>query len=501
MINLTGTLEFQLLILAILLLLSIFVSKISDRAGLPALLLFLALGMLAGSEGPGGIYFDNAVVAQGIGVICLAIILFSGGLDTDWTSIRPVLGAGIIMALLGTLLTALIVGAAAYYLLDLTLLEGLLLGSIVSSTDAAAVFSILRSRGVSLKGRLRPLLELESGSNDPMAVFLTVAMIQLLTNPNLTPLQLIPFFIRQMGIGAIVGLGIGWLSVRLINRIKLFYDGLYPVLVLALALLTYGLAGYLQGSGFLAVYLAGLVLGNSEFIHRRSMLRFFDGLAWLMQITLFLTLGLLVFPSHLLAITQEGLLIAAILMFVARPLSVFVGLLPVRLQLNEKLLVAWVGLRGAAPIVLATFPLLAGISQSSTLFNLVFFVVLTSVLLQGPSIPLVARWLRVDAPLKPKRGDPIEPGHAEGFHGQLRELIIPAGSRFSGKRIVDLGLPPRLLVTLVDRNGDFLIASGGTELHAGDRLLVISDEESFAKVEEQANRVVSTEVGTDVRHG
>jgi potassium/hydrogen antiporter len=479
---LSGSIEIQLLILAVLLLLSILASKVSDRVGVPALLLFLAIGMLAGSDGPGGIYFDNALLAQGVGVVALVIILYSGGLDTNWESIRPVLKAGFALALLGVLVTALIVGIAAHFLLDFTLLEGLLLGAIVSSTDAAAVFSILRARGVSLRGRLQPLLELESGSNDPMAVFLTIAIIQLLLNPDLQPIQLLPDFFIQMGIGALIGVVVGRLSLYLINRIQLGFEGLYPVLALTIALLTYGLAGSLGGSGFLAVYLAGLILGNQEFIHRRSLLRFYDGLAWLMQIAMFLTLGLLVFPSRLPTVVVPGTLIAAILIFVARPLGVFASLILTRMGIHEKAFIAWVGLRGAAPIVLATFPLLAGISRSDTLFNLVFFVVLTSVLLQGPSIPLVARWLRVAGPSKSDRSDPIEPGPAGGFHRQLRELSIQPGSPFEGKRIVELNLPEEFLVVLIDRNEDFVVPSGGSEIRSGDRLLVISDEVAFQRV-------------------
>jgi cell volume regulation protein A len=285
-----------------------------------------------------------------------------------------------------------------------------------------------------------------------------------------------------MGIGALVGIAVGRLSFHLINRIQLGFDGLYPVLALTIALLTYGLAGSLGGSGFLAVYLAGLILGNQEFIHRRSLLRFFDGMAWLMQITMFLTLGLLVFPSQLPAVAVPGTLIALILMFVARPLGVLFSLSLTRLGIHEKALIAWVGLRGAAPIVLATFPLLAGISRSDTLFNLVFFVVLTSVLLQGPSIPLVARWLGVAGPVKSGRSDPIEPGPAGGFHRQLRELIVLPGSPFEGKRIVELGLPEEFLVVLIDRDEDFVVPSGGSEIQSGDRLLVISGEDAFQQV-------------------
>lgn len=479
------SIELTLLVLAILLLVSILASKVSDRVGIPALLLFLAVGMLAGSDLIGGIYFDNAFLAQGIGVIALAIILFSGGLDTEWQSLRPVLPAGISLAILGVLITALVVGTAAYFLLEVSLLEGMLLGAIVSSTDAAAVFSVLRSRGVSLKGQLRPLLELESGSNDPMAVFLTISMIELLTNPELSPLQLIPMFFIQMGIGAVAGYGMGRLAQRLINRINLGYEGLYPVLTLSIALLTYGLASVLGGSGFLAVYLAGLTLEKGELLHRRSLLSFFDGMSWLMQIAMFLTLGLLVFPSQLPAVVVPGLLIAAVLIFIARPLSVFLSTLFIRLSLAEKTFVAWVGLRGAAPIVLATFPLLAGISQANTLFNMVFFVVLTSVLVQGPSIPLVARWLGVDAPAATRRGYPIEANPAGGFRRRLRELPVPPKSKMVGKRIVELGLPAEFLVILIDRDNSFIIPSGGTAIRAGDKLLVISGDEAFDQVQQQ----------------
>jgi cell volume regulation protein A len=477
------SIEFALLILAVLILLSILASKISDRVGVPALLLFLAIGMLAGSDGLGGIYFDNVALAQYIGVIALALILFSGGLDTDLESIRPVLRAGLSLSIICGPITALLVGVAAYYLLEFSLLEGLLLGAIVCSTDAAAVFSILRTRGVSLKGGLKPLLELESGSNDPIAVILTVSLVTLLTQPDYSPLQMFGSLVRQLAIGTLVGFGVGRLSVFLINRIKLFYDGLYPVVTLAIVFLTYGLAGYLGGSGFLAVYLAGLILGNAEFIHRRSILRFFDGLAWLMQIAMFLTLGLLVFPSQLPAVALDGLLIAAILMFIARPLGVYISLLFSRFRFAEKTFVAWVGLRGAAPIVLATFPLLAGVENANGLFNLVFFVVLTSVLLQGPSIPFVARALSVDAPPLPRQIFPLEPNPVEGFRSQLKEMAIPAGSPFEGKAIVELGLPEKFLIILIARENDFLIPSGATILQPGDTLLVISDRDDFQSVE------------------
>lgn len=474
--------EYGLIAAAGLLLVSVLVSKISDRFGVPALLLFLGLGMLAGSDGPGGIYFDNPAIAQFIGVIALVLILFSGGLDTEINQVRAVLKEGVLLSTLGVLITALITGWVCIALLDLPPLVGLLMGAIVSSTDAAAVFSVLRSKGISLKGHLKPLLELESGSNDPMAIFLTVGLIQLIQFPQRSPLNLIGLFFLQMLVGAVIGVLMGRLTVWLINHIRLGYEGLYPVLSLALVFLTFGLTSILGGSGFLAVYLTGIVLGNREFIHRRSLLRFHDGLAWLMQITMFLTLGLLVFPSRLVPVAGSGLLIAAALMLIARPVSIFITLPGRRFNIREKLFLSWVGLRGAVPIILATFPLLAQIPQADMMFNVVFFVVLTSVLLQGTTIAPLARWLKLDAPVTPKRIYPIEYTPVGGFKSELKELAVPPHSPMVGKAIVELGLPDDFLVVLIARQNDFVMPSGGTIIEAGDTLLALADAKTFDEV-------------------
>lgn len=474
--------EYGLIAAAGLLLISVLVSKISDRFGVPALLLFLGLGMLAGSDGPGGIYFDNPAIAQFIGVIALVLILFSGGLDTEINQVRAVLKEGVLLSTLGVLITALITGWVCIALLDLPPLVGLLMGAIVSSTDAAAVFSVLRSKGISLKGHLKPLLELESGSNDPMAIFLTVGLIQLIQYPQRSPLNLIGLFFLQMLVGAVIGVLMGRLTVWLINHIRLGYEGLYPVLSLALVFLTFGLTTILGGSGFLAVYLTGIVLGNREFIHRRSLLRFHDGLAWLMQITMFLTLGLLVFPSRLVPVAGSGLLIAAALMLIARPVSIFITLPGRRFNIREKLFLSWVGLRGAVPIILATFPLLAQIPQADMMFNVVFFVVLTSVLLQGTTIAPLARWLKLDAPVTPKRIYPIEYTPVGGFKSELKELAVPPHSPMVGKAIVELGLPDDFLVVLIARQNDFVMPSGGTIIEAGDTLLALADAKTFDEV-------------------
>jgi cell volume regulation protein A len=474
--------EYILLVSSILLLLSILGSKASGWLGIPALLLFLLIGMLAGSEGPGGIYFDNPWLAQATGTVALIFILFSGGLDTEWSLVRPVLGKGILLSTIGVFFTAMLIGGFAAAFLGFTLLEGLLLGAIVSSTDAAATFAVLKSRSVRLKGQLEPLLELESGSNDPMAVLLTVGLVSFLVNPATSVMDLVLMFIQQMVVGAVLGYGLGRVMTVVINRLRLSAEGLYPVLTLALVLLIYGATSALGGNGFLAVYLAGLVLGNSDFIHKRSLMRFHDGLAWLMQIAMFLTLGLQVFPSRLLPVLGMGLLASAFLMFVARPVSVLVTLSLTRMNLREKLMVAWVGLRGAVPIILATFPLLAGLPQAGMIFDLVFFIVLTSVLLQGTSLPVVARWLRVDTILPPKTQYPLEYVPAENLDSDLAEVEVPPGAEVVGRQIVDLHLPQTALVVLISRDDGFVLPRGGTILETGDRLLVLADKEGLAQV-------------------
>jgi potassium/hydrogen antiporter len=477
--------ENLLLIASVLLLLSIIASKASGRLGVPALLLFLIIGMLAGSEGPGGIYFDDPWLAQLVGVIALAFILFDGGLSTEWKVVRPVFRGGLALSSIGVLVSAIAVGVLAYTLLNFSLIEGLLLGAIVSSTDAAAVFSILRSRDVRLKGRLEPLLEFESGSNDPMAVFLTIGFTSLLVNPSGSLVDLLPLFFKQMTLGLVLGYGLGKGMVFIVNRIKLGYEGLYPVLTITLVLLAYGATASLGGNGFLAVYLAGLVMRHTDFLHRRTVMRFHDGQAWLMQIAMFLTLGLLVFPSQLLPIIGAGLLVSAFLILVARPASVFLSLLFFNMSLKEKIMVSWVGLRGAAPIILATFPLVERAPQANTIFNLVFFIVLTSVLLQGMFIMPVARWLKVDDVVSSRTFKfPLEFIDSTEFDNQLIEISLDSTSAIAGKRIIDLHLPDSALVVLIGRGDRFIVPSGETALESGDRLMILTDMESLDRTKE-----------------
>src|SRR5690606_9512130 len=323
-------LEILLLIASILILISVTISKFSDKAGIPALLLFLAVGMVAGSEGVGGITFNDISLAQNIGVIALIFILFAGGLDTNWVEVKPVIKPAGSLATLGVFLTAIIVGLFVSYIFNVSFLWGLLIGSIISSTDAAAVFSVIRSRSISLKGDLKPLLEFESASNDPMAVFLTIGTIQLLMNPESEVIDAVYLFILQMGIGLVMGLVLGKLMVKLINRMNFANEGIYTVFALTMCILTFSLTAVIGGSGFLAIYIAGLIIGNSSFIHKKGTIRFFEGLAVLSQIAMFVTLGLLVFPSQIIEIIIPGLLVCGFFFFVARPASVFLSLIFLR---------------------------------------------------------------------------------------------------------------------------------------------------------------------------
>lgn len=381
-----------------LIILSILTIKLSNRFGIPSLVLFLAIGMLAGSDGLGGLTFDNPSLVRSLGITALVLILFSGGLDTEWSAVRPIVWQGLSLSTIGVLITALLIGVFVAWVQGFSFLEGLLLGAIVSSTDAAAVFMVLRARKTKIPRRLIQLLEFESGSNDPMAVVLTIALIRLLTEPATSFVELVVFFLMQMGVGTVIGIAMGEIMRRSFNALDLELEGIYPVLSVALALLTYGLTDYLDGSGFLAVYLAGLVMQRKPFTHQQSVLRFHDGLAWLMQVTMFLALGLQVFPARLLPIAGVGLLVSLFLIFVARPASVHVALAFAPMSFREQTLVAWAGLRGAVPIILATFPLVAGIDKADTIFHLVFFIALTSVVMQGTAIPLLTRLLKIGGP-------------------------------------------------------------------------------------------------------
>ena len=469
------SIENILLIGSLLLLISIIAGKTSYKFGVPTLILFLAVGMLAGSEGIGGIRFDNPEVARFIGVISLCFILFSGGLDTNWSTIKPCFWKGFSLSTLGVLLTAVSLGTFVWLITDFTLYEGLLLGAIVSSTDAAAVFSILRSKNLALKSTLRSTLEFESGSNDPMAYVLTIAFLGLVVNQDMGLVSVFPLFLKQMSIGALAGYLFGRLSKFMINEIRLDFEGLYPVLVISLMFMTFSATDFLNGNGFLAVYICAVYLGNHDLIQKKAIMKVFDGLAWLFQIVLFVTLGLLVFPSQIIPVLGIGMLISGFLIFIARPVSVLLSLSFFRMNFRNRLYISWVGLRGAVPIVFATYPLLAGIEKADMIFNIVFFVSLTSVLIQGTTLPVVAKWLHVALPEHVKRRVPTDIYLSDQAKTSMVEVTIPEGGYAVDKKILDLHFPPMAIIAMIKRGEEFITPHGSTQIKAGDKLTVLSD--------------------------
>lgn len=472
-------------IVAALLFVGVLASKASSRLGVPALLIFLAVGMLAGSEGPGGIAFDSNQYAMLIGSIALALILYDGGLRTDLSVMdRRVIFDGVTLATVGVVATAAVVGLAAVYGLGLDWSTGLLVGAIISSTDAAAVFSVLRSRSIGVSKEMRSLLEFESGSNDPTAVFLTTTLIALSQAQGMSTLAMVALFAYKLAGGAVLGFLLGRALVWGINKVSLEYEGLYPVMSLAAAGVIFGLGELIQTSGFMAVYVAGLAMANQIFIHRNSIMRFHDGLAWLMQITMFLMLGLFVTPSDLPEAAGAGALIAIVLMVVARPISVFLSLIPSKLSLKEKTFVSWVGLRGAAPIVLATFALVADVPRAQWVFNLVFFTVIMSVLIQAPTISKAAAWLGVKAPLEPDVLSPLELNTAEDLGVKIKRLVVPDNATCVGGPLYEIGGPSKPLVVMLRRGGRIFVPTGSTVLDEGDELFCLGAPESIAEMRE-----------------
>lgn len=462
-----------ILLAAVLILFGIFSSKLSARLGLPVLVLFLLIGMLAGEAGIGGIAFDSPVTAHALGTLALAMILFDGGLQTPMSSIRLVWKPASLLATWGVLVTAAITGLAAAYILDLPLLEGLLLGAIVGSTDAAAVFSLLRNAGIHINQRLKSTLEIESASNDPMAIFLTVGLLEVLVNDMEPGIGLLQLFVVQMGVGAVVGVATGWVAVRVLNRIHLVASGLYPVMVAALGLLAFGIAANLGGSGFLAIFITGVIIGNNRFAFQRSTFLFHDGLAWLSQITMFVMLGLLVNPESLLDVWLEGLLIAAVLVLLARPLAVVPILKLFGFNAREITLVSWVGLRGSVPIILAIFPLIFGLPGAELIFDVVFFVVLISATVQGSTLPYIARKLGLTEKPPATPAATLEITSLGDVDAEIVEYTLGKNPRAAGRLLSQMALPDRTVVAMITRGSKVIPPRGSTQLLAGDHLFVV----------------------------
>lgn len=455
----------------LLLAISTLSSRVSRRVGVPVFLLFLVLGMLAGSEGVGGIHFDDFDLSFRIGSVALALILFDGGLNTPYSAFRSAFSPAVVLATVGVAGTALLVALVGYYL-GLDLLVALLLGAIVSSTDAAAVFSTLRASGMRLKKRVATTLELESGLNDPVAVILTITLtFSLLGSTSLSGWTLVSIVV-QLVIGGIVGSAIGWLGLTLVGRMTLLAGGLYPVLTLAFAFLAFGLATVLNGSGFLAVYLAGLIIGNNRFPYRSGVLHFHDAIAWLSQVSMFLLLGLLVFPSQLLEVALMGVIFSAALVFFARPLIVFLCLVPFGFAPREVLYVSWVGLRGAIPIILATFPVLAGVDGAEQLFNTVFIIVVMTALIPGATVGWVTRQLNLGSQEPEAPRAMIDINAIKPLSGDVLSYYIASGSAVCGASVGEIPLPDDTTILLIMRDDDLIAPKNDIALKEGDHVYI-----------------------------
>ena len=486
-----------ILVAGLLLTAGLAASLMAGRLRLPGLVLFLGIGMLIGTDALGWLDFSDYHLAETIGVIALALILFEGGLAAGWDDIRPVLRPALSLAIVGTLVTAAIGGVAAMVLLDLSLKEGLLLGSIIASTDGAAIFAVLRSS--SLKKRLSRTLEGESGFNDPVAVLLVLGFIDWIQLPDYGLLDMLWLFVKQLGIGAIVGLGVGWLAVQAFRRAQLDTPGLYPVASLAAAALAFGAAASIDGSGFLAVYLAGLALGSANIPAKQTITTFHVGLAWVAQLTMFLALGLLIFPSDVLDVIVEGTLLALVVAFIARPIATFVATAFENFTLAERIVLGWAGLRGAVPIVLALFPVNAEIVGSVDFLNEVFFAVLLSTLLQGSTFEPLARrlGLTTDEPALPS---PIaETGTIRRLGAEVVEYPVRDDDAIVGLRTRELELPREALVNVIVRDGEALLPRGSTRIASGDRLHLLVRQEAAPEVRDLLSRWRRGPIGPDVK--
>jgi len=478
--------ENYLLISAILLFFSLIAGKTSYKFGVPTLIFFLIVGILAGEEGvfgANGIKFHNVRTAQFIGMVALNFILFSGGLSTDWNETKVVFWQGLSLSTLGVLLTALFTGFFWYLATGWGLMESFLLGSIVSSTDSAAVFSVLRSKSLGLENNLKPMLEFESGSNDPMAYFLTISCIGILTTKYSGLLDMLPFFFIQLIIGIGFGYFFGRLARYIINHIRLEYDGLYFVLMIAIMFFSFSFANLIKGNGFLSVYITGLTLGNLNYVQKNNILKVFDGMAWLMQIIMFLTLGLLVVPSQIVPLILMGLVISVFMILFSRPAAVFISLIFFKIRkmaIRERLFISWVGLKGAVPIVFATYPLIANLERGQDIFNIVFFISTLSLIIQGTTIPFFARLFSVDKPIEDTASG-IFDRFIDDETSDSREIRIKKSSPALDKLLFEIDFPNKCRIALISRHNKFVIPDGQTRLEENDIVFLFAENKEDMK--------------------
>jgi len=466
----------RILIVGALLSAGLLASLLASRVRVPGLVLFLGVGMAVGTDGAGWIDFDDYALARTVGIVALALILFEGGLAAGFPEIRPVLGPSLTLAVLGTFLTAIVTGLAAGWLFDFDTTEGLLVGAIVAGTDGAAIFALLR--GSTLRRRLARTLEGESGLNDPIAILLVLGFIEKLIHPDFGWPEFLWLFVRQIAIGGAVGLAVGYLFTFALREARLATAGLYPVATLAAVALAFGAADTIHGSGFLAVYITGLMLGSAAIPAKQTIATFHEGMAWVAQLSMFLVLGLLVFPSDLAGVALEGTVLAFVLVLLARPLATVLCTAPFGYTMREQAVLGWAGLRGAVPVVLATFPVIEGIPRSHEFFNIVFFVVLLSTILQGTTFEPLAKRLGVttDDPALPR---PLaESGTIRRLGAEVLEFPVVEGDAIVGLAVRDLGLPREAVVNVIVRGGQAIPPRGSTRVVAGDRLHVLYREEA-----------------------
>ena len=469
--------ENVLLIGAVIWFVSILLSKTGYKFGVPVLLVFLLIGMLLGVDGL-GIKFDNYKHAQIIGMVALTIILFSGGMDTKFSDVKPILGAGVVLSTLGVLLTTLFTGFFIYgishafsHVIHIPLTLALLLAATMSSTDSATVFNILRSQKMGLRNRLQPLLEFESGSNDPMAYMLTIVMIQIIQggSADVSAWSILFNFVMEFGFGLIFGYLLGRACVWIINKIDLQNKSLYPIMMLSFIFFIFSFTNLFKGNGYLAVYVAGIVMGNSKLTENKSISSFLDGIVWLVQIVMFLVLGMLVNPHEMFKIALPALIVGVFVIFVGRPLSVFLCLLPFKgIAKRSRIFISWVGLRGAAPIIFATYPVVAGVPGASFIFNMVFFITLTSLIIQGTTITKVADWLRLSM-VKDDGPENFGVDIPEELNTILQQQVVKDEAYLK-----DYPLPEGTLVMIVERRNKYIVPNGQLFLKKGDKLLLIS---------------------------
>ncbi len=476
--------DYIILIASSLVIFALILSKASFKIGMPTLLLFLAIGMLAGEDGL-GIAFNDPESAQFVGLIALTVILFFGGMGTDFKEIRPRLKEGLSLATFGVLLTTMLTGGFIYgifYLLPietkLNFPQCLLCAAVMSSTDSASVFSILRSKDIHLKENIRPVLELESGSNDPMAYMLTIILIQFIQLGNLTIYDATLLLFMQFAMGVIVGISLGYITVWVVNKINIPTPSLYPILVLGFAGLTYAVSTRLGGNGYLSVYLAGLIVGNRKLQYKKNILGFFDGFTWLWQLIIFLCLGLLVTPSHLLSIAVPAILIGLFMIFFGRPIATWLSLLPVRSSLSTKArhYISWMGLRGAAPIIFATYPLMTNIPYADIIFNIFFFITLLSLIIQGSLATFLAEKLELIGEASPTTVFNVD--LPEQIKTSLSEIIVTKNMLQEGMSLAEIPLPQKTLAIMVLRDEQYFVPSGETALQEDDHILLLSDDQT-----------------------